>query len=116
MEKPIFSLSALNEVSRGNDAFVRKMLLIFCEQTPQPPKQMQEAFTANDLNRVAKIAHQLKPSINGLEIVSLKHVIADLESLPGRPAGTGEISQMLTQVSTVTNEVIERIKSDHLPE
>jgi len=116
MENNLFSLSKLNEVSKGNDVFVRKMLTIFCEQTPQLYLEMESALTEADFGKVAKVAHQLKPSIHGLEIISLKQVIADLENAENYAPQTDIIHDKLAEFNAVTTAIIETIQTKYLSE
>ncbi len=43
-EDQLFDLTHPREISRGNDAFVQKMLNLFCEQAPASITEMEEAF------------------------------------------------------------------------
>ncbi|MDE3212958.1 MAG: response regulator, partial [Bacteroidota bacterium] len=46
---PLYDLSTLKEVARGNQAFVDKMVQVFCDQTPDLVARLREAFQSGDL-------------------------------------------------------------------
>lgn len=77
---PMYNLESLRDISRGNEAFVQKMIRIFCEQTPLMVKEMKAAWVEKNLAVMGAIAHKIKPSIDNLNIHSLKQVIRDIET------------------------------------
>ena len=113
MEEPLFNLSLLKSISRGNDVFVQKMLDIFCEQTPVLYARMETAFADNDLNQMGKLAHQLKPSIDNLNIVTLKQVIRKLEDAETSGANKQVIRKLLDNLNSTTNLIINKIKTEY---
>lgn len=75
----LYSLSSLVQISRGNNAFVEKMVKLFCEQTPLFVQQMRDAYNTGDLKTMGDIAHKIKPGIDNLAINSLKEPIRKIE-------------------------------------
>lgn len=59
---------------------MQKMVNIFCEQTPLMLRDIEAANLIHDLDRIRKIAHQMKPSIDNLNIVSIKQLVRDIEN------------------------------------
>jgi len=76
----LYDLSSLKSISRGNEVFMQKMVNIFCDQTPMMLRDIEAANLIHDLDRISKIAHQMKPSIDNLNIVSIKQLVRDIES------------------------------------
>ena len=56
----LYNLSALNEISRGNKAFVKKMITLFCNQAPDLVIQIKDAVQSGDWPRMGAVAHKLK--------------------------------------------------------
>ena len=79
-EQQLYDLSSLKSISRGNEVFMQKMVNIFCEQTPLMLRDIEAANLIHDLDRIRKIAHQMKPSIDNLNIVSIKQLVRDIEN------------------------------------
>jgi CheY-like chemotaxis protein len=76
---PLFNLAKLEKLSRGDEAFMERMLEIFIREVPATVVKLQEAIQRNDLPEVKALAHRLKPSINDMGIVSLKEILQDTE-------------------------------------
>ncbi len=106
--QPLFNLDSLREISRGNEAFVQKMIRIFCEQTPVLVREMIAARKENNLALMGAIAHKIKPSIDNLNIQSLKQVIRDIEAAGKEQKETANLEEFLNQ----TQKTIAAIVSD----
>jgi CheY-like chemotaxis protein len=78
-EKLLYNLSKLEDIAKGNEAFIQKMIKLFIDQTPISIAEIKEAFTNDDTIKVGKIAHRIKPSIDNLGIEILHQVIRDIE-------------------------------------
>jgi HPt (histidine-containing phosphotransfer) domain-containing protein len=77
--QPLFDLSVLEKMSRGNQSFINKMMSIFIDVTNENTKKMEEALATDDWKTMKSLAHKIKPSIDQLEITSLKEIIRWLE-------------------------------------
>jgi PAS domain S-box-containing protein len=78
-------LSKLQEISRGDEAFVTRMLSLFVEKTPPLLQQLSAAGTRGDLSQVAFLAHRIKSSVSIMGIPGLDTVIAQLEQVVNEP-------------------------------
>jgi len=73
-----FDLSYLKDASAGNEDFIKELLAMFLEKTPNMMIEMNESLTKNDLITVAKIAHKLK---SNLSYLGLKKELQVLERI-----------------------------------
>jgi two-component system, sensor histidine kinase len=111
--EPLYDLSQLIAISRGNELFVNKMIDIFCEQTPVLLNQMEEAFHSNDLERMGEIAHKMKPSIDNLNITRLKQVIRDIEHTGKEKTAGQELTETFAQIRAIVTRVVEGLRKDY---
>jgi len=79
-ETPLYDLTNIKTLSRGDQSFVNKMIEIFVEHTPTSVTEIKVAFENQDYLTISKIAHRMKPSIDNMGIHSLKNPIRELES------------------------------------
>lgn len=105
---PMYNLESLRDISRGNEVFVQKMIRLFCEQTPLLIKEMKTAWKEKNLTLMGSIAHKIKPSIDNLNIHSLKQVIRDIETAGKEQKETWNLEELLT----LTENNIAAIVSD----
>lgn len=80
---PLYDLSSLEKMSRGDKAFITKMMEIFVVLANENSLKMEQLLAQNDWQSMQIIAHKMKPSIDQLEITSLKEKIRFLEQYNG---------------------------------
>ena len=113
-EESLFDLSELEQLSRGNTAFVIKMAGMFCELTPPMVTEMIAAYHDRDLEKMGALAHKIKPSLDNLRVISLKQPIRDIE-LAGRENNFDpELPALLEKTEAVISKVIGQMKERYL--
>ena len=101
----LFDLDGLRRLSRGNEAFVTKMISIFVKTAPESVIEMKQALSGNDLERVKAVAHRLKPSIDSLCISSMKAKIREIESFPG-DVTQAELKELVDEAEDIISNVV----------
>ncbi|MES2277071.1 MAG: PAS domain S-box protein [Bacteroidota bacterium] len=104
-DQPLFSMAKLEQISRGDKAFIQKMVDLFLEQTPQVTAEMHEGLRLKDMQAIKRVAHKVKPMIDSLEIVQLKEVIRGLEAMPDDQPDTGLIAEYIERFESVMDKV-----------
>lgn len=113
--KELYSLSKLNEIGRGNKDFIKKMISLFIDQTPAATDSIKSAYTSNDFSKVKAVAHRIKPSIDNMEIHSLKSEIRQIESLAGENQSSPELTSLINHLDlTITLVVEDLLKNEAL--
>jgi CheY-like chemotaxis protein/anti-sigma regulatory factor (Ser/Thr protein kinase) len=107
---PLFDLTKLQTISRGNIDFINKMIALFIETTPVCIVDMKLAFVNNEFDKVRKIAHRIKPSIDNLEIASLKNEIREIELNAETYQNSEQLERLILKVEQVLNEVFSNLK------
>ncbi|MBX7182281.1 MAG: PAS domain S-box protein [Bacteroidia bacterium] len=108
----LYDLTNLIELGKGNKAFLKKMVKLFCDQTPDLVLEMKRAYTDKDLIKLGSLAHKLKPSIDNLNIHSLKSVVRSIENFGKENNDSPELPALLKKLSTTLAEVITQLKGD----
>jgi HPt (histidine-containing phosphotransfer) domain-containing protein len=111
--EPLYDLSQLIAISRGNELFVKKMVDIFCDQTPVLLNQMEEAYHSNELERMGEIAHKMKPSIDNLNITPIKQVIRNIEHTGKENTAGQDLTKTFAQTREIITRVIEGLRKDY---
>jgi HPt (histidine-containing phosphotransfer) domain-containing protein len=112
-KEPTYDISELIAISRGNESFVKKMVDIFCDQTPVLLKNMLEAYDAGDLQKMGEIAHKLKPSIDNLKITSVTQKIREIEKRGTGDLGNSNLKEILYETEAVLTNVVSLLKKDY---
>lgn len=108
---PLYDLSKLRAMARGNEAFITRMLELFYKEIPDSVSRIETAYAANDLQTVRALAHRIKPSIQNMAVHSLKDVVPKMEQVAqaGDPEQElGPMIELLKKVSALVIADIER--------
>lgn len=107
---PLFDLSKLKMISKGNIEFINKMIALFIETSSTSIVDMKQAYLNNDFEKISKIAHRIKPSIENLEISSLKNEIKEIEMNAENYQKSEQLEHLILKVEQVLNEVTSNLK------
>jgi CheY-like chemotaxis protein len=111
----LYDLSKLKELSRGNAPFLTKILNIFVDLSLKSMQEMHAAWEHKDLDKLRKIAHKLKPSVDDMDIKVLKNDIRAMEGFDdNQPLDSME--ELVTRVTTLLRQVVESIQNNELNE
>ncbi len=108
----LYDLTQLEQISRGNDTFVKKMVSIFINQTQDSLATIENNIEENNLENISRIAHKIKPSIDQMGIILLKNDIRALESYKMEKGSSREFIQLARRVSNVLKTVLLKLESD----
>ena len=100
-----YSLSKLEEISRGNSAFVVKMINLFLQQVPPNVDSMHTAFLSGDLEQMGALAHRIKPTLDNLCITELREVIRAIEHAGKSRELSDQLDQQIRLVKDVISDV-----------
>lgn len=109
-KESLYDLESLMAFSRGNDSFIKKMVNLFCEQTPLQIEEMIESYNTNDFGNMRAIAHKIKPSIDNFNINLLKEDIRTIENAGKENNGIEGINELLVKTKKTILNVIHQLK------
>jgi PAS domain S-box-containing protein len=103
---PLFDLTKIQTIAKGNKEFVNKMCALFIDSTPVSILDMKTAYSQNDFEKIKKIAHRIKPSIDNLEISSIKNEIREIEMYAETYQTSEKLENLILKVEKVMTEVV----------
>jgi PAS domain S-box-containing protein len=107
-----FSLHKLQEIANGNKDFITKMIHLFITQAETTILEMNEAYIANDLLRVSKIAHRIKPSIDNMCIIEIKETIRDVELNAIKYGISEDLKSKLQKIEITLLSAVDQLKQN----
>ncbi|GAB3569886.1 hypothetical protein GCM10027578_25160 [Spirosoma luteolum] len=108
--EPLFDLTKLEQIARGNAGFINKMVDLFIEHGPMSVQEIRSAYANNNLEMVQKIAHRLKPSVDSLGINRLKDEIRELEKQAVAYQQSPRLEQLIDYVDDMVGQVVSALK------
>jgi signal transduction histidine kinase/DNA-binding response OmpR family regulator/CHASE3 domain sensor protein len=61
-EKPLYNLEEIKKITRGDEAFLKKIIELFIENTPSNAEKLKQAAEEENWEQAAMLAHKLRPS------------------------------------------------------
>lgn len=110
IEDPLFDLTKLEDIAKGNSGFVSKMIGLFVEQGTISLNEINESFEKNDFIQISKIAHRMKPSLDNLGIDSIKMEIRDIEKNAVEYGAKGTLQPILEKINAVIGKAVIQLK------
>lgn len=103
----LYSMDKLEQISRGSDAFIKKVIGIFIKETELTTGQFKEALEQHDFPEIKKVAHKMKPVIDQLSISSLTDEIRELEKWAEKGENVDRITTIIEKYCEVMNLISE---------
>ena len=113
MSEDLYSLDKLTMMSRGNQAFVIKMVKMFVDLTPEAVSKIQLHFQKGEFDKVKSIAHSIKPSIDSLSITPITDVIRAIELFSEKDTSIEELGYQISMLDSVIAKVVTDLKEKH---
>ncbi len=108
----LYDLSMVRSVSGGDEEFIKKMVQLFIDTVPPGLVDLHEALAEQQWQRMGKIAHKLKSTIDSIGISALKDDIRFIENSGKHEKDTDSVAPLINKVTEVINECIIQLKRD----
>jgi HPt (histidine-containing phosphotransfer) domain-containing protein len=102
-------------VSGNNEEFIREMILTFTESIPSQLKEMKMALDVEDWQKLARNAHQIKPSFTLMGLNSLRASIVFIEENSKYGTKLDEIPQVVLEFIDHCNLILPELAKEVLP-
>ena len=108
----LYDLTMIRSVSGGDEAFIKKMILLFMETVPQNVQELVDATGNKNWEQVAKMAHKLKSTIDSMGIRTLHEQIRRVEKQAKEGELLDQMPAMVSQVERVVSLCIQQLRSE----
>ena len=102
----LFDLTSLKEMLEDDDTALNMMLSKFVEVSPRLLDEINSSFANKDLEKVRNLAHQMKPSIDILNITELQSEIRLIEKDTLDKDKMEELRQLISKLNDIYTEVL----------
>jgi response regulator RpfG family c-di-GMP phosphodiesterase len=110
VENRLYNLAHLQKISRGNQAFIEKMIRLFITQMPDNITLIKESYENSDFEILKNTAHKIKPIITNLGIEDLQDDIILIEKYAETFNDNSELPLLIEKVCFTLTETIEQLK------
>ncbi len=111
-DESLFSLTKLKEISRGNQAFVDRMVGMLLEEMPKSILLLKEHLSNNEYDRLRAIAHKMKPSINLMGMESIQREIQQIEDYSASVSNLDRLPQLVDKVILTCEKMLNELSKE----
>lgn len=104
-ESVLFSTESLLGICGGDIGFVRRMLSIAVQELPFAAQQMRVAYANGYLDQVAKLAHRVRPCVEGLGIAGLPAKLLRTEALIAERANAMYVGPFVSAIADELEQI-----------
>ena len=113
-KKSITDLSYLKDLAKGDNGFIREMIQVFIEQTPEAINNLEKHLANKDWKMVRAVAHKMKPSFSFVGLKELHTIANSVEEYAETETNLGLLPEMIAKIkstcATAVAELGETIK------
>ncbi|MCX2739221.1 PAS domain-containing hybrid sensor histidine kinase/response regulator [Pontibacter anaerobius] len=110
--EPLFDLTLLHKISRGNEAFITRTKQLFIQSVPATVAEMQQKLHEAEWAGVSAAAHKLKSTIDTMRIEKLRDVVRNIESNAKSEENLQDIKADVEVLATVMEQVVKQLQTD----
>ncbi|MCJ8166316.1 PAS domain S-box protein [Pontibacter sp. E15-1] len=111
-EGPLYDLSLLQKMSRGNQQFLNRTQELFIQTVPLTVEDLHQKHAASDWTGVSAAAHKLKSTIDTMQISTLKEVVRKVESDAKQGINLNRIGDAILLIDEVLQKVILQLQAN----
>ena len=108
----LYNLKQVEEIASGNEEFILTLVNIFLETVPVNCTEMVEASQAAQWDKVSKLAHKIKSTIDTMEIISIGTDIRTIEHDAKKEINLENIKKLVVKVTEVIENTSIQLKQE----
>src|SRR5690606_20998717 len=113
---PQYNLDYLRSVSGNNQEFIREMVLTFIQTIPPLLAEMRQALSESDWGKLARNAHQIKPSFTLMGLTDLRSKVLFIEENSKASTKLDQIPEAVENFIAQCEAVIPELSKEILSE
>jgi len=109
-EPVLYDLSVLADASNGSRAVLQQMILAFIDQVTVALNELKTAYYNHNFPGMYGIAHNIKPAIDSLNIVSVKEIIGQIECYAEKREHHSVLKALIENLDDGVSKVVQQLK------
>ena len=108
----LYNLMGMSKMFGNNMNTIKEMIRLFITTTPPIWNELQTEYKKKNFEQVSDLAHKLKPSFDIMEVVSLKQIIRDIESISKDNDPDQKLKSLINICDQTLQKVVEQLGED----
>lgn len=104
----VTDLTYLKQISNGDDHFIKEMIEVYIQQTPEAISNLEKHLKNKDWKMVRSVTHKIKPSFSFFGLTDLSEIVNSIDEYCEKQIHLELLPDMISKVkSTCAKAVIE---------
>jgi HPt (histidine-containing phosphotransfer) domain-containing protein len=108
----LYDLDVINQMCRGNEEQILKMVEVFIEQISLLLKDIETAYSKNDFLKIKSLAHKIKPLLTYFGTSKLEKEFLLTEVFFSKEVSSLELELKISNLNLIAKEVVNEMKND----
>ncbi|GAB4022357.1 hypothetical protein GCM10028808_69870 [Spirosoma migulaei] len=113
-DKPLYNLTKLEAISRGDEEFTLKMIQLFCTEVPIAATEIREAYESKEYAKAKYVAHRIKPSVDIMGLQAQLDELQRIEELAGNETSSPELGELIINFEQEIKTAVDHMKAMYL--
>jgi HPt (histidine-containing phosphotransfer) domain-containing protein len=105
----VTDLSYLREMAMGDETIIIETTEIFLEDTPQALENLQEHFANQEWDKLARLAHKIKPNLAYMGMDRARELIIDIEEQAQDENISDDIGDQIKEFKQLCNRALDEL-------
>ncbi|MBI2275178.1 MAG: Hpt domain-containing protein [Bacteroidetes bacterium] len=106
---PLYDFAFLNEVGRGDPAFLERMIRLFLSDIPPILAELNRAYEQDDPAIVKSLAHRLKSTAEAMGIVAIQQDLVVIEKMAADQLKGRKLNASISRLNQVMESVCSQL-------
>jgi CheY-like chemotaxis protein len=106
----LFNLDELKKITRGDEEFLKRIVALFLENTPESTDKMLQASVERKWDQVGMLAHKMRPSFAHMGIKDQAELLKKIEDNAANPNEQENLVKMVRKFCNKTKKVLEQLE------
>ncbi|NQX91298.1 MAG: Hpt domain-containing protein [Flavobacteriales bacterium] len=108
----MIDLTHLNNLSKGNDAFLKEILSVYLENYPKDLEGLKEAYAKDEWGKVRYYAHKMKSTCYTIGYIEGYSNYQEIEKIIKEGEERERIAEIIDSIETSTTSVEDKIQEE----
>lgn len=108
-----YNLDKVKELADGDEDFVKSVIAVFVEETPDDLNDLREAVGNKTFDKIYQCAHKIKSNVALFSMEEARSLILKIEAEAKGEKRIEEIQQFFSQVEDIVNITIIELEVKH---
>ncbi|MDQ3190640.1 MAG: response regulator [Bacteroidota bacterium] len=105
-----YDLNELKKITRGDETFLKKIIELFIDHTPESVDKIKIATAQQDWEQVSMLAHKMRPSFAHMGVKDMAEKLKIIEDNAGERKNLDELPAMVNEFYKKTEKIIKKLE------